>query len=61
MLRLSGIEKAIPVVQSVACLLYRKHCPGCLNAAYLALLSVTRKELDAIYRLNLWTPNVNYS
>ena len=38
---LSGIEQAVPVVQSVAYLLYRIRCPGCVNVAYLALLSAT--------------------
>ena len=41
MLRLSRIEQAIPVVQSVALLLYRIRCHGCANVAYLVLLSVT--------------------
>jgi hypothetical protein len=40
-LRLSEIEQAIPVVQSVASLLYRIRCHGCVNVAYLVLLSVT--------------------
>jgi len=58
MLRLSGIEDAIPVVQSVAYLLCRKCCPGCLNVAYLALLSVSpgfmlQKNWTQMYRLNL--------
>jgi hypothetical protein len=41
MLRLSGIEQAIPDFQSVAQLLHTMRCPGCVNVAYLALFSAT--------------------